>query len=240
MPTTAGSGSESTHFCVIYYEKLKYSLSSPQMLPNFVILDFELVKNMPNNIAYCSLFDALSQAVESYWSRFSNEISEKYSLMSIQIILEFFDSYIVEKNFHNSSKMIEASNLSGRAINITKTTAPHALSYALTSFFGLPHGNAVAILLPATLKVSFDYLGDKDRKKCTKLFKLFNSSDVDNFCINWLNLMKKCKLSTKARDFGVTNSDIEFISEKVNLERLRGHPVSLTKSDLKKIIKKII
>tara|TARA_Y100000991_G_C21974725_1_gene351545 strand:+ start:4432 stop:5535 length:1104 start_codon:yes stop_codon:yes gene_type:complete len=240
MPTTAGSGSEATHFSVIYHEKSKYSLSSAYMLPDYVILDVELVKTMPDKIAYCSLFDALSQAVESYWSKFSNKISQKYSTMSIEIILAFFDSYITNKNFQNFSKMIEASNLSGRAINITKTTAPHALSYALTSYFGVPHGNAVAILLPATLQVSFQKLGDKDKIKFKKLFALFKSSDLDDFCRIWLDLMRKCKLPTRGRDFGITNSDINFISKKVNLERLKGHPNKLEESDLKEIIRKII
>ena len=240
MPTTAGSGSESTSFSVVFHEKIKYSLVSKKMLPDFILLDVELVKGMPKNIAYCSLFDALSQSVESYWSKFATALSEEYALKSIEIILDNFNDYVFSRNNENLTKIIQASNLSGSAINITKTTAPHALSYALTSYFEIPHGNAVAILLPETFKVSFEKMFYSNKQKCLRILSLFKSHDIDSFCQRWRQLMRACNLHTKARHFGVKYSDIELISEKVNLERLKGHPIKLTETDIKKIIKKII
>lgn len=240
MPTTAGSGSESTHFAVVYNKKSKFSVPSPNMSPNYVILDTELVKSSPCYISHCSLFDALSQAIESLWSNFSNNESKKYSEESIFLILKNIDSYILDKNLNNLSKIILASNLAGRAINITKTTAPHALSYTLTSYFNIPHGHAVAMLMSETARITFRKLNDDKKSVFNKLFDLFNVSNIDGFCNKWHYLMNKSNLSISAKDFGVKNNHLKFISENVNLERLKGHPVKLTDNDLFRIVSKIL
>ena len=55
-------------------------------------------------------------------------------------------------------KMSIAANLSGKAISISKTTAPHALSYPFTSYFGIPHGHAVSLTLNDFLKFNYEHL----------------------------------------------------------------------------------
>lgn len=240
MPTTAGSGSESTHFAVVYNKNTKFSVPSLNMFPNYVILDTELVKSSPCYISHCSLFDALSQAIESLWSNFANNESKMYSEKSISLILKNIDTYIIDKNLKIQSEIILASNLAGRAINITKTTAPHALSYTLTSYFNIPHGHAVAMLMSETARITFRKLNDDKKSVFNKLFELFNVSNIDGFCNKWHNLMNKSKLSISARDFGVKNNHIKFISEKVNFERLKGHPVKLSHNELFQIVSKIL
>ena len=192
------------------------------------------------SIAYSSLFDALSQAIESYWSKYATNLSDEYSLKSINLILDNFNDYVFSRSYENITKIIQASNFSGLAINITKTTAPHALSYILTSYFGIPHGNAVAILIPETFRISFERMFNLNRSKCMNILSIFQSKDVDCFCEKWINYMKACKLSTKIRDFGAKPDDIDFIVNRVNLERLKGHPIELTESDLKEIVRNIL
>ena len=86
IPTTAGTGSESTHFAVVYLNKIKYSVSSNFLTPNIAILDGELIKsNSPNQKAYNGL-DALAQAIESHWATGSNEESRSYSREAIPIL----------------------------------------------------------------------------------------------------------------------------------------------------------
>jgi len=79
IPTTAGTGSEATHFSVVYIDNVKYSLAHRFMLPNYAIIDAELSFNLPSHIAAASGMDALSQAVESYWAVKSTEESKKYA-----------------------------------------------------------------------------------------------------------------------------------------------------------------
>ena len=240
MPTTAGSGSESTHFAVIYHKKSKFSVASSSMFPNYVILDTELVKSSPCYISHCSLFDALSQGIESLWSNFSNDQSKTYSENSISLILKNIDTYILDKNLKNQSEIILASNLAGRAINITKTTAPHALSYTLTSYFNIPHGHAVAMLMSETARITFEKLNKNKNPIFNKLFDLFDVTNIEDFCNKWQYLMNKSHLVNSAKNFGIKKFHIKFISENVNLERLKGHPVQLNQKELFHIVSKIL
>ncbi|MEE9452444.1 MAG: phosphonoacetaldehyde reductase [Gammaproteobacteria bacterium] len=148
VPTTAGSGSESTHFAVVYVDNKKYSVADELMLPNYAIVDAELSASMSAQLTAITGMDALCQAIESYWSVGATDESKAYAAQAITLIKGFLVKAVREGNAESRSKMAYAANLAGKAINISKTTAPHALSYALTSYFGIPHGHAVALTLP--------------------------------------------------------------------------------------------
>ena len=80
IPTTTGTGSEETHFAVIYVDKKKYSVASKEMIPEFKIIDSSLSHSMPTKLQATCGFDALSQSVESYWYIKSSDESRRYSL----------------------------------------------------------------------------------------------------------------------------------------------------------------
>ena len=87
MPTTAGTGSEATHFSVVYLDEKKYSVASKKLLPEYVIADTSLVQKMPSYLKACTLFDAFSQAIESFWSVNSTASSKEYSKRAIELFL---------------------------------------------------------------------------------------------------------------------------------------------------------
>jgi len=236
MPTTAGTGSEATHFSVIYIKNKKYSLAHKSMLPNYVILDSKLVYKMPKYVKSCSLFDALTQAIESYWSINSNAKSISSSKKSIKLILKYFDDYINKRPKINViNNIIQASHLSGKSINLTKTTAAHALSYAYTKKFGISHGHAVALLLAPTLMIT--YLKEEKNKKVLEILSFFNCKNIYQFSIKWKLMMKQANLVTEANYFGIKKKDINYICNSVNTERLDNHPVHLNQQDLTRIVK---
>lgn len=240
IPTTAGTGTESTHFAVLYRDKKKFSIASKKMLPNIVYLDQSLcASNTPYQNA-CSGFDALSQAIESYWSRSSNILSRWYSKKAINLILDNFTNIINKKDVSQLSmlNMLMAANYAGKAINITKTTAPHALSYGITKNLNLPHGHAVAITLGAFFKIHDTELGKNDSNK--KLLKHYTgvkkfllrklNSDPSNFLYK---LMKDFSLEYDLNQLGLTEELIDEIVKNVNLERLENHPIKLSTKHLK-------
>ena len=148
IPTTAGTGSESTRYAVIYYDNEKQSITHESILPNYAILESVFLKTLPIYQKKCTLLDALCQAIESWWSINSTDESKNYSKIAIDKIIKNMDNYILSNDEVAQNEILVAANYAGRAINITQTTAPHAMSYKLTSMYNLPHGHAVAICLP--------------------------------------------------------------------------------------------
>ncbi|MGD9994144.1 MAG: phosphonoacetaldehyde reductase [Salinivirgaceae bacterium] len=156
IPTTAGTGAEATHFAVLYMNGIKYSVAHPLILPDYTFLSPEFLVSVSPYLTACSGIDAFSQAIESFWSINSTHESREFSKKAIRIIWENLYSAVNEKNNESRSKLLEASFLSGRAINISKTTGPHALSYGFTINYGLPHGHAVALFLPIFMQLTIN------------------------------------------------------------------------------------
>jgi alcohol dehydrogenase class IV len=90
--------------------------------------------------------DALCQGIESYWSIHSTDESRKFAAEAITLAWNWIEKAVNERCPDALNHMAKASYLAGRAINITKTTAPHAVSYPMTSYFGITHGHAVGLL----------------------------------------------------------------------------------------------
>ena len=135
IPTTAGTGSESTHFAVVYIDKTKHSLAHDSLLADYVILDPVFTEALPSYITACTGMDALCQAIESFWSVQSTEESRKYSQKALELILPNIVRAANRPDRNLRKEMLLGSNFSGRAINIAETTAAHSISYPFTSFF---------------------------------------------------------------------------------------------------------
>ena len=148
IPTTAGTGSESTHNAVMYYEGTKQTVTNDGVLPDYAILEPSVLKTLPLYQKKCTMMDALCQGIESWWSVNSTEESYEYSRKTIELIITNWRKYIFENNDEAAKQIMLAANYGGRAINITQTTAAHAFSYKITSLYKLPHGHAVAVCLP--------------------------------------------------------------------------------------------
>ena len=148
IPTTAGTGSESTHNAVMYYEGAKQTVTNDGVLPDYAVLESSVLKTLPLYQKKCTMMDALCQGIESWWSVNSTEESYEYSRKTIELIMANWRKYIFENDDEAAKQIMLAANYGGRAINITQTTAAHAFSYKITSLYKLPHGHAVAVCLP--------------------------------------------------------------------------------------------
>jgi alcohol dehydrogenase class IV len=249
IPTTLGTGSEATHFAVVYVDKKKYSLAHEFMLPDYVIVDPSLSYNLPKNIAASSAIDALSQAVESYWAVGSTIESQRYAKQSIEIILDSIEGAVIDMDTSARNAMALAANLSGKAINISKTTAPHAISYPISTYFNVPHGHAVGLLLGSFFVINSDLecYGINDprgtsylTKTINQLFNFFGTDNPLDCKLAWYKLMSDIGLQTNISKLGVnTTNDIDLICDNVNLERLNNNPVIVNDETLKDILKSL-
>lgn len=249
IPTTSGAGSEATHFAVVYMNKEKFSLAHEFILPDYSIIDPVLTYDLQPNVTATSGIDAFSQAVESYWNVNANDESKKYSQEAITFILENLKTAVIESTEESRANMSTAAHLAGKAINITKTTAPHAVSYAMTSYFGIPHGQAVCITLAEFLGYNF-YVTESDsaeglsmteiRKNIEDLLRIFNCSDLAGAKKLITDLIEGIGLKTKLSELNITSdNDINLICESVNPERLKNNPRNVTKESLAKILDNI-
>lgn len=238
IPTTAGTGSEATSFAVYYMNGIKYSLSDPSLLPDYAILDSAFTACSPRYLKACSGMDAFCQALESYWSIRSTMVSEEYALEAIRICRKNLVQFVNSDSEEAALKMLNASNLAGKAINLTTTTAVHALSYKMTSRYGIPHGHAVAIgmagifkkHLMATEKTLVDVRGlDYFKKKMEGLLEAsgIGSGDVTAW---FRSLFEEIGLEFNAVKLGIT--DFEEIAASVDAQRLANNPVLLSQDDL--------
>ncbi len=234
IPTTAGTGSEATQFSVIDVDGSKHSLDDKSILPDYRIVDAEYVKNLPRYLKACCGADALCQAIESYWAVKSNEKSKHYSKRAIALCRDYFEKYVNSDDYFFAEKMSEASYLSGCAINITRTTAAHAISYPLTTKFGIPHGHAVALSIAKLTFYNFanitqENLNDErgiDYVEATmeQLYGLLQTNDIE---VYFDKLFNDIGLEMNFKKLGVTNFD--EITNSINLNKLSNNPVKLSK-----------
>lgn len=146
IPTTSGTGSESTKHAVLYLDEVKQSIANPVNIPEYVILCPKLIVSVPKYQKKATMMDALCQCIESLWSRKSTKESRKYAESGLKLFKDSYKGYL--ELDRNATKNVQiAANYSGKAINISETTAAHAMSYKLTSLYNIPHGHAVAICM---------------------------------------------------------------------------------------------
>lgn len=248
IPTTAGSGSEATHFAVSYIGKEKYSVASSFLMPDHVILDPALTDTMPSYLTAVTGADALAQAVESYWAVGATKESIEYAEESIFEILHHFEDAVHRPSKQARDKIMLASYLAGKAINITKTTAPHALSYGFTQNYGIPHGHAVVLTLPELLRLNtfaaLETLNDKLSyreypKRVKQLCKLFGKDEPEDVAQYLEVLLDRVGLKRRLRDFDIVFDDLSMLAKSVNTERLNNNPVQLTQQQLLEVLEKI-
>lgn len=157
VPTTAGSGSEATHFAVVYVDNKKYSVADNCLLPDSVILDGRLVSSASRSQKAYNVLDAISQAIESAWAVGATEESRDFAFQSLKMSIDNFQRYVNDPTALDAAQlMIEAAHLAGKAINISKTTSAHAWSYGFSSLYDIPHGHAVWLTLPKIFQIHND------------------------------------------------------------------------------------
>lgn len=239
IPTTAGSGAEVTKFSVIYIDKIKYSVEHNLLKPDFFSLIPKLVINSLKIVRCSSGFDAIAQATESIFSKKANIQSLKNSSKSLQFSIKSFVEFVNSPNIKNAKNMLCAANLSGKAINVARTNAPHALSYFFTSKFKIPHGIAVSIFFIEIINLYYFSAIKKTNvsviKKFNLFFKLIKLSNIQAF--NKLFYMLffesgiKQYLDKSLKKIKYQNNFNFFY----NSNRLNNSPIKISKEDINRL-----
>ena len=230
MPTTAGTGSEATQYAVIYYNGEKQSITSESFIPGTVLMDPKALNTLPLYQKKATMMDALCHAIESYWSVNSSKQSKAYSREAVEGVLKNMDGYLSNTEDGNAG-MLMAAHTAGKALNITQTTAGHAMCYKITSLFYYAHGHSAIlcdrVLFPwmidntdkcidprgeAYLKQTLDEIGvamgcQDARSGAKKLIRIFESLGLE--------------IPTATED------QFDILKKSVNPVRLKNHPIAL-------------
>lgn len=246
IPTTAGTGSESTHNAVMYYEGAKQTVTNDGVLPDYAILEPSVLKTLPLYQKKCTMMDALCQGIESWWSVNSTEESYEYSRKTVELIMANWRKYVFENDDEAAAQIMLAANYGGRAINITQTTAAHAMSYKITSLYKLPHGHAVAVCLPEVWQYMTEHPeGCIDERGVDYLNSIFaeivksmSSDSVPGAISMFRGMMKEMELKNPVSE----NIEVELdvLSKSVNPVRLKNNPVKLSVEATFELYSKIV
>ena len=227
IPGTAGTGSEATQIAVVYVNGSKVSLNHPELRPDGVVLDASLLDSLPLYHRKSCALDALAQGIESYWSRGSNEDSRVHAYLAVIGVLDNLKSYL-SGDLHAAEEMLDASYQSGKAIQITRTTAAHAMSYMLTKRLGLAHGHACMLTLPTLWEMMAEH--DEMRDTLKDLSEKMRLRDP----LMAPRLLKGILYDLEMEIPPVPDETLlDELAASVNAERLSNHPVVLTKEEIK-------
>lgn len=168
VPTTAGTGSETTLAAVVTDTKTheKYALNDPRLRPGYAVLDPELTVGLPPHITSTTGMDALTHAVEAYIGHSNTKETSAKAEQATKMIFENLETaYNNGSDIHAREQMLLASHYAGIAFTRAYVGNVHAIAHNLGGFYGVPHGLANAIILPYVL----DYYGDTAYERLARL-----------------------------------------------------------------------
>jgi len=164
IPTTSGTGSEATKNAVITNPEfnLKKSIRDPMLIPEVALVDPELTLSLPPHITAISGGDALTQCIESYLGKKSQEITAALALHAIGLIGKSLVKAVNDgKNLEARKNMAMAALLSGLCLSNSGLGAVHALSHPLGVYYKIPHGLSCTILLPYVMEYNLPVVTKK-------------------------------------------------------------------------------
>ena len=246
VPTTAGTGSETTLAAVVVDAKTKdkFQIDDPKLIPNLVLMYPHLLSQLPKKVVASTGMDALTHAIEA-WIGHSNVYSTKRDAVAAVKIIDgsILDFYAHPSDEGKARDMLFASYFAGRAFTRAYVGYVHALAHALGGFYNVPHGYANAVLLPIVLKA----YGKKAWHKLARLSDAIeltptNYSDQEkaaSFIAHIENLNAAMGLPRQF-DHLIKDSDLDLLATRAEKEGNPLYPVPriMTKEELRAILKR--
>lgn len=248
IPTTAGTGSETTLAAVIVNEKThhKYAINDPHLIPKYAILDPTLLAGLPQGITSTTGMDALTHAVEAFIGHANTRKTKLAAIEAIKLIdKNLYLSYKDGKNLLYRENMQKASYLAGVAFTRAYVGYVHAIAHSLGGKYNVPHGLANAIILPYVLE-SF---GKKAHKRLAILSdelslceKTKSNKEKSEAFISWIRALNKSMNIPEKFDISYNENDVLEMAHHAIKEGNPLYPVprEFTLEDFMKIYRKIL
>ncbi|UCF92633.1 MAG: iron-containing alcohol dehydrogenase [Desulfobacterales bacterium] len=250
IPTTAGTGSEATHYAVLNNPEIKEksTIVSTWVIPKVGIVDPEMMYSMPTELTAHTGIDAFAHSVESYININAHAFSKLLALESIRLVAEYLPPVVANGNNKEArEKMAWASTLGGAAIAHIGPVLGHSLAQPVGGFKNAPHGGSIAACLVKVLE--FSYVADL--KKFAEIAEAIDPSVRDlpqrakaEKCPELVaRLFKDVNVNVRFRDFGLKEGDIDKVTHIATTGYgfdLVNHPRTVTDDDLKRLYRECL
>ena len=251
-PTTSGTGSECTAVAVIRNDEkaVKMEFISQELLPDAAILDARLTMTLPPKITANTALDALCHAIEAYTCIQKNPVSDAYATSAIKLIRDnLFVALEDGKNQTARLNLSLASNLAGIAFSNSMVGLVHAIGHACGGVSHIPHGTAMAILMPYVFEFNLSKIGSDLGELIPQLttIDIYASTAqtergkkfVEVLDIFIAKVNKLSGLPTNLIEAGVQEDMLDEIAQKaLNDGASVVNPIAATKEDIKNILLK--
>jgi len=240
IPTTSGTGSEVTNVGV--YTDLSKGIKMPLVTDlfwcDYAIIDPTLTVTLPKRATASTSLDAFTHAIEAYWADSTQPISKLLSLQAMKLIIENLElAIITPDNYSARENLLFASLIAGMSFAQTRTTILHALSFPLTSRYGLEHGFACAIALPEVMKDNYEFYKDE----MDNLLKYLDFEDIEGLSAYFSDMMKNVGAPVCLSEIGISSEDLdEIVLTTLNAPISKLNPKKYTYEELKRTLNKIL
>lgn len=249
IPTTCGTGSEATCNAIVAVpeEEVKKGIVNNAMIPDYVILDAQVIKKLPKAIVAATGVDALAHAVECYTSKKATPLSNTYALAGAKLIFENIrEAFSNPDNMEAKKNMMLGAYYGGVAITGSGTTAVHALSYPLGGKYHIPHGVSNAIIFAHVMKMNKEACAEQLAELCDAINPALYQGTIDEkaeYVINEIaDIVKFTEIPTDLYSFGVKKEDLEFLVDSGSKQTrlLVNNRKELTLEDIRNIYLQVL
>ena len=239
IPTTAGTGSECTVAAVVSdkQNRTKRSITDPFLVPIAAVIDPKVMLGLPAQITAETGIDALTHAIESYLSSYSNEYTRQLSVNAVQLVFQNLQECVAQgDSLQAREKMALASYQAGLAFTRTYIGYVHAIAHQLGAFYHVPHGRANAIVLTHVL----DFYAERNNKRLLNLAMQLGYGSSELLIKSIEDLLEQIRLPKQVEPLEI--QDIPQIAASAIKEAFGEYPVPevMTITDCENILKRLL
>ncbi len=249
IPTTCGTGSEATCNAIVAVpeEQVKKGIVNEEMIPDYVILDAQMIAGLPPAIVAATGVDALAHVVECYTSKKATPLSDTYAVAGAKLIFHNIEeAYNNRDNMEAKNNMLLGAFYGGVAITGSGTTAVHALSYPLGGKFHIAHGVSNAILFAHVMAFNKDACEDRLASLCDAVYPELTAKSAaekaDYMIERIAAIVENTKIPTDLNSFGVKMDDLDFLVDAGSKQQrlLVNNMKELSLEDIRNIYLKVL
>jgi len=250
VPTTAGTGSEATHYAVFNNPAIreKSTIVSPQVFPELALVDPELTYSMPPSLTASTGFDALAHAIEAVISVNTTPFARLTGIEAIGLIARHLPTAVAEgSDIEARAAMSWAAALAGAAIASGGVALPHAVAQPVSGLTGAPHGASIAACMTNILAFTYAAAPEQFAAIAEALQPTNGALPVNEqakLCPTLVeSLMDQIGLRVRFSDFGMTEDDIDkatHIALTGYSYDIECHPMPVSAEDNKRVYKECL